>query len=184
MCLLATFSPYFWGLVKMLHGRKSRQTFLGLVFLGFALVIEAHCALVDTICLHSVSPPKPSGVVYTAKPGDGGARVKGWSSMIAVAKKAAQSQIPHLIFTDSRIRTLHTSYIHFTEDWCKTTNIFTCIILLTMRNHWNWANCGGDHNTKVMTAWGQKNAKYLQLRSLSALRALGSSSNCISSVCK
>lgn len=57
-------------------GRKSRQTFLGLVFLSFALVIEAHRALVDTICLHSVSPPKPSGVVYTAKQGEG-ARVKG-----------------------------------------------------------------------------------------------------------
>ena len=69
-------SPYPpGGLMGFLHVRRSKQTFLGLVFLGFALVIEAHCALVDTICLHAVTPPKPSGVVYTAK--QGGARVKG-----------------------------------------------------------------------------------------------------------
>ena len=80
----------------MLHGRKSRQTFLGFVFLGFALVIEAHCALVDTVCLHAVSPPKPSGVVYTAKQG----RV-GWGSKVRVKQhgssghKAAQFQILH-----------------------------------------------------------------------------------------
>lgn len=55
----------------MLHGRKWRPTFLGLVFLGFALIVEAHGALVHTICLHAVSPPKPSGVVYTAKRGGG-----------------------------------------------------------------------------------------------------------------
>lgn len=41
------------------------------MFLGLALVIEAHRALVDTICLHAVPPPKPSGVVYTAKQGEG-----------------------------------------------------------------------------------------------------------------
>lgn len=78
----------------MPHGRKSRQTFLGLVFLGFALVIEAHCALVDTICLHSVSPPKPSGVVYTAKQGGQGSkvRVKRHGSS---GHEAAQFQIPH-----------------------------------------------------------------------------------------
>lgn len=79
------------------HGRKSTQTFLGIVFLGFALVIEAHCALVDTICLHAVSPPKPSGVVYTAKQGRGG----GQGSKVSVKQhgssghEAAQFQIPH-----------------------------------------------------------------------------------------
>lgn len=57
------------GVMVMQHCRKSRQTFLGLVFLGFALVIEAHSALVNAIRLHSISTPKPTGVVYTAKQG-------------------------------------------------------------------------------------------------------------------
>ena len=46
-----------------LHSLKCGPTFLGLVLLGFALVIKTHGALVDTIRLHSVSPPKASGVV-------------------------------------------------------------------------------------------------------------------------
>lgn len=58
-------------LLGMLIVRKSRQTFLRLMFLSFALVIEAHCTLVDTICLHTISSPKPSGVVYMAKQGGG-----------------------------------------------------------------------------------------------------------------
>lgn len=78
------------------YGRKPRQTFLGLVFLSFALVIEAHGTLVDSIGLHSVSPPKPCGVVYIAEQGGG----KGWGSEIRVKQHgssdrgAAQFQIP------------------------------------------------------------------------------------------
>lgn len=55
-------------------GSKAGPTFLGLVFLSLGLVIEAHGALVDAVCLNSVPPSKPTGVICTAKPG---LRVKG-----------------------------------------------------------------------------------------------------------
>lgn len=83
--------------MRMPYGRKPRQTFLGLVFLGFALVIEAHGTLVDSISLHSVSPPKPCGVVYIAEEGGG----KGQGSKIRVKqygssdRGAAQFQTPY-----------------------------------------------------------------------------------------
>lgn len=62
-------------------------TFLGLVFLSFGLVIEAHGTLVDTVCLNSVPPSEPTGVICTAKPGLG---VKG-------QREAAQNN--HFAFT-------------------------------------------------------------------------------------
>lgn len=86
--------------MRMPYGRKPRQTFLGLVFLGFALVIEAHGTLVDSISLHSVSPPKPCGVVYIAEQGGG----KGQGSEIRVKQHgssdrgAAQFQTPYWPF--------------------------------------------------------------------------------------
>lgn len=85
----------------------SLQTFLGLVFLGFALVIEAHCALVHAICLYAVSPPKPSGVVYTAK------QVGGQGSKVRVKQhdssghKAAQFQTPKgLLLEADRLKSM------------------------------------------------------------------------------
>lgn len=39
------------------------------MFLSFGLVIEAHGALVDAVCLNSVPPSKPTGVICTGKPG-------------------------------------------------------------------------------------------------------------------
>lgn len=67
ICHVDTLESCIPYLVPVNQGAKTPQTFLGLMFLSFALIIEAHCALVHAVLLNSIAPSKASGVIYTAK---------------------------------------------------------------------------------------------------------------------